>query len=138
MILAPEEIVALKAAATLALDDAPELGEYMHSVWVRGGKRRCVHCSRPVYEDNGNGGSGFWIHAGHGDVDGMNGLYCSPGMWDGSEDKLYSGPVERPKDDLEFLARGVLRLAEGYFRKRPSEGEGPREIRDRLNDFHKD
>jgi len=50
----------------------------------------CAYCLRPIEYDLA---SGFWIHKGYRKVDGMNGLFCSPGMWDETEEKKYAKPI---------------------------------------------
>jgi len=90
------------------LDEAPELTDGMRSLWVSQGKMRCGNCGRPVYCDNGPGNSsGYYFHAGHGAVDGKNGLYCSPASWEGGAKQ---GAYPTKPQDIEDVARAVLEL----------------------------
>jgi len=60
----------------------------------------CEHCSLPIYRDGGYGGSGYWLHMPkdmkweNGHWDNMNGLYCSPEMWDDVSKRKYCKPKE--------------------------------------------
>lgn len=65
---------------------------YMKMVWEKSGSELCHNCDRPIFYDNA---SGYWIHVGFEEIDGQNGLYCDPGMWDGSVPKVYAKPSQR-------------------------------------------
>lgn len=56
-------------------------------------RAECFNCGKEILYDIS---SGYWIHAGFEKVDGRNGLYCSPEMWDNPETRVYT----RPKKEL--------------------------------------
>lgn len=50
----------------------------------------CKWCLRPIeYDVN----SGFWIHKGYEKIDGVNGLYCSPEMWNNKSIRKYASSI---------------------------------------------
>jgi hypothetical protein len=66
--------------------------EFIQREWDRHGSQVCDICGRRIIYDVD---SGYWIHAEFGKVDGVNGLFCFPGMWDGSMPKRYAKPAQR-------------------------------------------
>lgn len=63
---------------------------YIRQLWYRGGFLRCHNCAHPIIYDRD---SGYYIHAEFGEVDGHNGLYCSPEMWEKPETRVYAKPT---------------------------------------------
>lgn len=96
----------LRQWAENVLDEAPELGDYMRGIWSVE-KLRCDKCGRPIYYD---GSSGYYLHAGHGAVDGHNGLYCNAEMWTGSKPREPALPRVRELASDEDVAREILKM----------------------------
>ena len=72
----------------MSFPDCPTCGARA-TQWERG-RARCIHCGLPILYDLD---SGYWIHAGFGQVDGRNGLYCSPEMWDDPSIRKHAVPA---------------------------------------------
>lgn len=51
----------------------PALSDYMRELWVKGGKRVCRKCGKPLYYEND---SGAWFSANDSFYTGNNGYYC--------------------------------------------------------------
>jgi hypothetical protein len=66
--------------------------DYIRRVWEKDGSNLCFNCERPIIYDRD---SGYWLHADFGKVDGQNGLFCSPIMWDDEASRIYAKPARR-------------------------------------------